>query len=118
MTELKITVSEGFEAVLERAAEAERQWRAGETRGDAATHLNFESWEQLTRTLTPKRLELLRHLHRQPAASVHALARALGRAYANVHADVDALVGAGLIDRPAEGGLRAEYDVLTTRMVL
>jgi predicted transcriptional regulator len=117
MTELRITIGEPFEAMLERAEAAEHAWRAGLVSEPAATHLNFGSWEQLTRTLTPKRLELLRYLHRSPAASVRALATTLGRAYANVHADVEALAEAGLIERDAEG-LRADYDEITTRMAL
>jgi predicted transcriptional regulator len=58
--------------------------------------------------LTPRRLELLRHLHRRPVPSIAALARALGRDYKRVHADVEALAAAGLIDR-APTGLRADY---------
>jgi predicted transcriptional regulator len=33
-------------------------------------HLAFESWEGFNRTLTGKRLELLRHVHRHPPASM------------------------------------------------
>ena len=58
--------------------------------------------------LTPKRVELLRHLHRQEVPSVAELARALGRNYKRVHADVEALTAAGLIDR-TPAGLRADY---------
>lgn len=114
---IRITVGEGFASVLDRAEGAERAWRSGETAGDATTHVNFESWEDLTRTLTPRRLDLLRHLHRNPTVSVRALAHTLGRAYANVHADVEALAAAGLIERNADG-LRADYDEITTRIAL
>lgn len=113
MSELKITVGEDPSSVLDRAAEAERAWRAG----DVATHLNFESWELLTAVLTPRRLELLRQLHRVPVASVRSLAGTLNRAYANVHADVTALAEAGLIERD-ERGIRAGYDEITTRIAL
>lgn len=109
MSELKITVGEDPSSVLDRAAEAERAWRAG----DVATHLNFESWELLTAVLTPRRLELLRQLHRVPAASVRSLAGTLNRAYA----DVTALAEAGLIERD-ERGIRAGYDEITTRIAL
>jgi predicted transcriptional regulator len=117
MTTLKISVGEDFTAVLDRAEAAERAWRAGAVTADAPTHIDFASWEQLTKTLTPKRLEMLRHLHRHPAASVRALALTLRRAYANVHADVEALSEAGLIARDADG-LRAAYDEITTRIAL
>jgi predicted transcriptional regulator len=58
--------------------------------------------------MTPKRLELLRHVHRHPARSIRALAAALGRDYRRVHPDVEALAAAGLSDRD-EHGLRADY---------
>jgi predicted transcriptional regulator len=69
----------------------------------------------MVRILSPKRLELLRHLHRQPARSIRALALALGRDYRRVHDDVEALEGAGLLDRDA-GGLRAEYGAFDVSM--
>ena len=72
-------------------------------------HLSFESWEGLSRVLTTKRLELLRHLLWHPAASVAALARALGRDYKRVHEDVEALAESGLLTR-YETGLRTGYD--------
>lgn len=82
-------------------------------------HLSFDSFETLARTLTPKRLELLRHLHRQPAASINALARAVNRDYRRVHEDVDALIVAGLVDRQDGGtGLSAPYDTIATRIAL
>jgi predicted transcriptional regulator len=33
-------------------------------------HVTFFTWEELTAALTPKRLELLRHLHRKGAESI------------------------------------------------
>jgi predicted transcriptional regulator len=80
-------------------------------------HLSFESWEGLARVLTGKRLELLRHLRRQPVPSIAALARALGRDYKRVHSDVEALTAAGLIDR-TPAGLRADYDEIRTTIAI
>ena len=80
-------------------------------------HLSFESWEGLARVLTGKRLELLRHLRRQPAPSIAELARALGRDYKRVHADVEALAAAGLIDRTPDGP-RADYDEIRTTIAV
>ena len=70
-----------------------------------------------SRVLTVKRLDLLRHVHRQPAMSVRALAKALGRDYSNVHADVQALNAAGLLD-VAENGVRADYDTIDTKIAI
>jgi predicted transcriptional regulator len=80
-------------------------------------HLSFESWEGLSRVLTGKRLELLRHLRRHPTASVAALARALGRDYKRVHEDVEALAASGLLTRD-ELGLRTEYDEIRTSIAV
>lgn len=69
----------------------------------------------MTRILTPKRLALLRHLHRQPSASVAALSRAVKRDYKRVHEDVEALATAGLIERATDGtALRAPYETIQT----
>ncbi len=79
--------------------------------------LSFVSWEALTRVLTGKRIELLRHVHRHKVPSVRALAKALGRDYSNVHADVRALMAAGLLDAPG-GSVRADYDVIETKIAI
>ncbi len=91
-------------------------WRRME-RGEEVhdKHVSFETWETMVRVLSPKRLELLRHLHRDPAKSIRALALALGRNYRRVHEDVEALVSAGLLDRDKDG-LRAEYDAFDVKM--
>jgi predicted transcriptional regulator len=73
------------------------------------THLTFFSLEAMMSTLSPKRLELLKHVHRQPAGTVSELAKTLGRDYKRVHDDVSALAHAGLIVRD-ENGIRAPYD--------
>jgi predicted transcriptional regulator len=85
---------------------------------DAESHVTFESWEGLTRTLSGKRLDLLRYVRREPTATVAALARALGRDYKRVHEDVEILVGAGLLERTDEGGICAGYDEIRTFITL
>ena len=80
-------------------------------------HLAFESWDALARVLTGKRMELLRYVRRHEVASVRALAKALGRDYSNVHADVQALTEAGLLDA-TNGGLRADYDAIETKIAI
>ena len=49
-------------------------------------HVTFPN---LPSMLTPKRLELLQDVHREPAWSVKALAERLGRDYKRVHEDVE-----------------------------
>ncbi len=73
------------------------------------THLTFFSLETMMSTLSPKRLALLRQVHRQAARTIAELAKTLGRDYKRVHDDVSVLAHAGLIVRD-ENGIRAPYD--------
>ena len=95
-----------------------KAWHRAE-RGEAfqERHLAFESWEALARVMTGKRMELLHYVRRHEVASVRALAKALGRDYSNVHADVQALSAAGLLDT-VDGSVRADYDVIETRIAI
>ena len=116
MSKLYLHSGEGVEAAARRFIDA---WERAE-RGEAVepeTHVTFESWAGLTSVLTPKRVDLLRHLHRHPAATVADLARALGRDYKRVREDVEDLAAAGLIERSANG-VRATYDEIRTVIAL
>ncbi|HKN26988.1 MAG TPA: hypothetical protein VJY34_03545 [Roseiarcus sp.] len=107
---IRLHVADSLDTIEDRAVDAWRRAESGELTGEnAEVHIGFESWESMVRTLSPKRLELLRHLHRHPANSIRALAQTLGRHYRRVHEDVEALEAAGLLDRDEEG-LRADYD--------
>ncbi|MBF0562539.1 MAG: hypothetical protein HQL37_11070 [Alphaproteobacteria bacterium] len=117
MGSLSIHIGDSLEDIGSRVLDAVRRSEAGEEVSE--DHLTFDSFETLARLLTPKRLELLRYLHRHPAASVRALAQQLGRDYRRVHDDVDALASSGLIDRHNNGtGLTAPWDVIETRLAL
>ncbi len=72
-------------------------------------HLTFFSLDAMMSTLSQKRLEILKHLHRQQEKNVATLARALNRDYKRVYTDIDALAAAGLIERDAQG-IRTLYD--------
>ncbi len=61
------------------------------------SHVTCLDAQTLLDTLSPRRLALLRHVHRQPARSVRELAQSLGRDYKNVHGDVAVLEAAGLL---------------------
>jgi predicted transcriptional regulator len=74
-------------------------------------HLSFENWQALFNVLTPKRYELLQHVHKHPEQSIRAVARALGRDYKRVHEDVKALSGAGLLEQD-DDGIRADYEAI------
>ena len=78
-------------------------------------HVSFTDWETMVRTLSPRRLQLLRHIHQHPAKNIRVLAQALGRDYRRVHEDVEALESAGLLERD-KAGVRAEYDAFDVQM--
>ena len=116
MSDVKITVGGAFEQ--EAARRFIDAWHRAE-QGEAfhERHLVFENWDALSRVLTGKRMELLRHVRRHKVASIRALAKALGRDDSNVHADVQALFGAGLIEATNDG-LRADYDTIETKIAI
>ena len=80
-------------------------------------HVTFPDLPAMLSALSPKRLELLRDVHRQPAASVKALAERLGRDYKRVHEDVETLAATGLLLRD-DGSVSAPYDAITAEMRL
>lgn len=117
MSNLKIRVEETRDAMAARFVDAWHRAERGAAVGER--HLSFDTFETMTGVLTPKRIELLRYLHRQPAASVAALSRAVRRDYKRVHEDVDALATAGLIEREVDGtALSAPYDTIQTTIAM
>jgi predicted transcriptional regulator len=116
MSDVKITVGGAMEDDAQRRfVDAWHRAERGETLRER--HLAFESWDALARVLTGKRMELLRYVRRHNVTSVRALAKALGRDYSNVHADVQALTAAGLLDT-TDGGVRADYDAIETKIAI
>ncbi len=110
--DLDVHIGDTFDAMSRRVIDAWHRAERGDlTDADAERHVGFETFELFARMMTPRRLELLRHVHRQPVRSIRALAQALGRDYRRVHEDVEALSGAGLLDRN-ESGLHAAYETL------
>lgn len=116
MRTVHVHVGETLENAGQRFIEGWHRAERGElTPANAELHVGFESWEAMVRTLSPKRLALLRHVHQHPAKSIRDLAQALGRDYRRVHEDVMALQMAGLLDRDKDG-VRAEYDAFDVQM--
>jgi predicted transcriptional regulator len=106
---LQVHIGETIDDMGRRFVDAWHRAEWGElTAKNAERHVGFETFETVAQIMTPKRLELLRHVHCHPARSIRALVAALGRDYRRVHADVEALAGAGLLDRD-EHGLHADY---------
>jgi predicted transcriptional regulator len=116
MSDIKITVGGALEAdATRRFTEAWQRAARGEL--FAERHLAFENWDTLTRILTAKRLDILRHVHHHTTTSIRALAKTLGRDYSNVHADVHALMSAGLLE-VTSAGVRVDYDSIETKIAI
>jgi predicted transcriptional regulator len=116
MKEIDVHVGYDPQAQKKRVLKAVRRAEAGARVGER--HITFESWEGLARTLTRKRLELLKRLRAFPAANIAELARALGRDYKRVHEDVEILSSAGLVARTDDGTVRADYDEIRASIAL
>ncbi|MGH7013410.1 MAG: hypothetical protein ACREEL_04525 [Stellaceae bacterium] len=113
---MKITVGGRMEdEAARRFAGAWHRAAHGETFRER--RLASESWDTLAHVLTARRMELLRYVRRHKVASIRALAKALARDYSNVHADVQALRAVGLLDA-ADGGVRANYDAIETKIAI
>jgi len=80
-------------------------------------YVTFPDLPAMLNALSPRRLELLRDVHREPAPSVRALAERLGRDYKRVHEDVETLTASGLLQRD-DGRVSAPYDAITAEMRL
>lgn len=98
-----------------RFANAWQRARQGEPVDE--THVTFLDLESMLATLSPRRLELLRHVRAHGAASVRELATELGRDYKNVHQDVAALAATGLLLREGRR-LVAPWDELQASVTL
>ncbi len=113
---VRLHVGDTLDRIGERVIDAWHRAERGElTAQNAEIHIGFDSLETMVRTLSPKRLQLLRHVHRHPAENVGALAQAVGRYRRGVEADVDALESAGLLERDGDGA-RADYDAFEVQM--
>jgi predicted transcriptional regulator len=98
-----------------RFVEAFRRAEYGEVFDEQ--HATLLSFNEIVGALTPRRLELLKHLHKSQADNINALTRKLGRSYRRVHEDVKALESAGLIIRE-DGNLSAPWAVLAAEVAL
>ena len=86
----------------------------GEPQGN---HISFLSVEQMWRTLSPKRAEVLRAMTSQGAISIREVARRVGRDVKAVHGDVHALLAAGVIEREGKGVI-FPYDAVHVNFML
>jgi hypothetical protein len=81
------------------------------------THVTFLNIQTMLETLSPRRLELLRHVRQHGANNVRELAQTLARDYKNVHQDVAVLEATGLLIRDGRK-LAAPWDELQAHVSL
>lgn len=81
------------------------------------THVTFLNVQTMLDTLSPRRLELLRHVRQHGAGNIRELAHALKRDYKNVHQDVAVLETTGLLIREGRK-LSAPWDELQAHVSL
>lgn len=112
----KVQVNVGSLADMgKRFAGAWNRAQAGEPVDE--THVTFLDLQTMLDTLSPRRLDLLRHVRQHGAGNVRELAQALGRDYKNVHQDVATLETAGLLLRDGRK-LTAPWDELQANVSL
>jgi len=87
---------------VQRLKEIEKAIHIGQPIRVQGTELVFASLEDMARTLTPKRLDLLRLIRRHHPSSIRELAQIAGRDLKNVLADVKTLETLGLIESKGE----------------
>jgi len=114
MTTLNLHVSDEAD-MAQRFVSAWKRAEQGESVDER--HLTFLTLDTLLSALTPQRLELLRHVHRQGADSVVALACNLGRDYQQVRDDVRILEANGLL-LCEDGRLTAPWERLAADLML
>jgi len=78
----------------------------GEPQGN---RISFLSVEQMWKTLSPKRADILRAMTGQGELSIREVARRVARDVKAVHGDVQALIAAGIVER-GERGVVFPYD--------
>ena len=81
------------------------------------THITFLDIDAMVSTLSPRRLELLRHVRQHGATNTRELSTAIGRDYKNVHQDVAALEAVGLLIRDGRK-LSAPWDEVQASVTL
>ncbi len=112
----KVRVSVGSLADMgKRFAGAWNRATAGEQVAEA--HVTFLDVQTMLEALSPRRLDLLRHVRQHGAGNVRALSQALKRDYKNVHQDVAILEACGLIQRDGRK-LTAPWDELQASVSL
>ena len=87
-------------------------------RKPARDHVTFLSLEAFMAAMSPRRLELMRHLRRAGPMSVLRLAGELRRDYKSVHREVAMPTATGLIERRAADEVAVSWGCAVTELDL
>ena len=90
-------------------------WESGKQHG---VFIDFESQEQLWKTMTLKRWQVLKTMTGAGELTIREVARRVGRDIKAVHGDVTALLLCGLLDKVDSGKVIFPYDVVHVDFML
>lgn len=94
-------------------------WKSAEEgRESSRDHVTFLSLETFMAAMSPRRLELMRHLRRHGPMSVRRLAGELSRDYKSVHRETAMLTMSGLVERRARDEVAVSWDRAITELEL
>lgn len=89
-----------------------------ETCQPQGAHIGFESEEQLWKTLTLKRWQILKTMTGAGELTIREVARRVGRDVKAVHSDVTALLMCGLLEKADSGKVIFPYDAVHVDFML
>ena len=112
MPTLKVTVGER-DRLDQRTRSRLEAAQEGEDLDDAQPVLNFGSYAELSRLLSPKNLELLETISEHEPESIREAAELVERDYKQVHRNLSELEDIGVIEFEGEGPGRARRPTLT-----
>jgi len=102
MPTLKVTIGE-HDRLNQRTRSRIKAAQEGEDLDDAQPILNFGSYTELSRLLSPKNLELLEVISKHEPESIREAAELVDRDYKQVHRNLSELDDIGVIEFKADG---------------
>lgn len=111
MSKLRVTVGEG-DRLDDRARRRIEAAEEGVELDDVQPVLNFSSYAELSRLLSPKNLELLEAIAEHEPESIRRAAEIVGRDYKQVHRNLSELEDVGVIEFEGSGSGRPKKPIL------
>lgn len=111
MSTLKVTIGE-HDRLDQRTRRRIKAAQAGNELDDAQPVLNFDSYAELNRVLSPKNLELLETISKHQPKSIREAAQFVERDYKQVHHNLSELEDIGVIEFECDGPGTAKKPLL------